>query len=140
MSSLWTPGGEHSVPPSPPPPDRPAPRGPEDVEPSEEEVAQALGEMRTRIAATPVVDIITEHAAALLELAVLHLGLDADAGTSSRHRPNLGEASLAIDAMAGLVEGLGPRLGPHAGHLAAALASLRLAFVRESGDGSGRPG
>ncbi|MGH9023669.1 MAG: hypothetical protein ACRDV9_11320 [Acidimicrobiia bacterium] len=148
MSSLWTPGGEHSVPPtpapSPPPPQRPARRRPdreEGSEPSEEEAAQALGEMRARILATPVAEIVTDHAAALLELAVLHLGLDPDAsqesnrGGSNSGGSNLDEASLAIDAMAALVEGLGARLGPHGGPLASALASLRLAYVRALGTG-----
>lgn len=91
--------------------------------------------MRAELAATPVEDIIANHAVGLWQLAVLHLvpeGGDA---------PNLDAASLAIDALALLVEGLDDRLGRHAEPLRDALAQLRLAFVevqeRGPDDGDG---
>ena len=57
----------------------------------------------------------------LYELAAIHLGA---------MPPRLAEASLAIDAVGCLVEGLGERLGPESPTLVAALANIRLAFVQ----------
>ena len=65
------------------------------------------------------------------QLAVLHLTPEGD------EQPNLPEASLAIDAMAGLVDGLGDRLGQNAEPLRDALAQLRLAFVQVQDRGAG---
>ena len=61
------------------------------------------------------------HVMGLYELAAIHLGADP---------PRLGEASLAIDAVACLVEGLGERLGEEAATLTIALSNIRLAFVQ----------
>lgn len=80
--------------------------------------------MREELARTPVADIIANHAVGLWQLAVLHLSPE------EGEQPNLAEASLAIDAMAGLVESLGDRLGQHAEALRDALAQLRVAFVQ----------
>ncbi len=103
----------------------------------EEEVAEELRRVRAEIAGTPVADIVANHAVGLWQLAVLHLTPDGDAP------PQLAEAGLAIDAMAGIVEGLGDRLGPHAESLRDGLAQLRLAFVqvqsRGSDPGTGSP-
>lgn len=86
--------------------------------------AEELRRTRAELAATPVADIIANHVIGLWQLAVLHLTPeDGDA-------PRLDEASLAVDAMAGLVESLGDRLGPHSEPLREALAQLRLAFVQ----------
>jgi hypothetical protein len=57
----------------------------------------------------------------LYELAAIHLSAD---------EPNLPAASLAIDAVACLVDGLGERLGPDVATLRDALANIRLAFVQ----------
>jgi hypothetical protein len=64
---------------------------------------------------------VANHCFGLFELAALPLSLAP---------PQLSEASLAIDALAALVEGLTGRLGEHEGQLKEALASLRLAFVQ----------
>ncbi|MGO8876820.1 MAG: hypothetical protein ACLQNG_13780 [Acidimicrobiales bacterium] len=140
MSSLWTPDGEHKVPrpedsgtsrsgpsagsggsPPPAPPSRgPAPERAGEAgadQPSEEELRQLARELSE----TPVEDIIANHCYGLFELAALHL---------SQQPVNLVAARLAIDAMGQLVDGLGERLGPHAGTLADGLTQLRLAFVR----------
>jgi hypothetical protein len=149
VSGLWTPYGEHR-----PEPDegRDAPRAgtaAEDdalrdtatAEPADESavaeqadesaVAEQAdeAEMRealVRLAQTPVADIVANHAIGLWQLAVLHLGLGGEAP------PDLAQASLAIDAMGGLVDGLGDRLGEHAVPLRDAVAQLRLAFVQVS--------
>lgn len=135
VSSLWTPSGEHE-----PAPDEPvAPGTSDDAGPPREvddpAMAEELRRVRAELAATPVVDILANHAVGLWQLAVLHL--TPEEGIA----PRLDEAGLAIDAMAALVESLGDRFGPHAEPLRDALAQLRLAFVqvrdRDTGDAPG---
>jgi hypothetical protein len=132
VSTIWTPSGEHVPQPEP---ERPAESSPgaageaeDDLSP--EEFAAALAQARAELAATPVVDIVANHAIGLWQLAVLHLGLDHPGEEPAQ--PNLPEASLAIDTMGALVDGLGERLGDHYKPLADALAQLRLAFVQVS--------
>lgn len=127
MSSLWTPSGEHV-------PDDPAGTGPASSggpvaeegtgELDEAALAEELRRVREELARTPVADIVANHAVGLWQLAVLHLSPE------EGHPPDLAEAGLAIDAMAGLVENLGDRLGQHAEALRDALAQLRVAFVQ----------
>lgn len=121
MSTLWTPGGEHQ------PEDhdregaRPADAG--GAGPDDEAAREQLRQLREQLAATPVADIIANHAIGLWELALLHLSPD------EGMPPDLEEARLAIDGVAALVEGLGDRLDRHQEPLREALAQLRLAFV-----------
>jgi hypothetical protein len=90
------------------------------------EVHEELRRVRAELAGTPVADLVANHAIGLWQLAVLHL-------TPEEGDPvRLDEASLAIDAMAALVEGLGDRLGESAQPLREALAQLRMAFVQMS--------
>lgn len=138
MSTLWTPSGEYvPKPPSPPeepaagPPPGAAGRDQRSPTPSEEDVEEALAEARA-ILAMPVLDHLAGHAMSLFELAALHL--ERNAATGGAEAPDLAEASLAIDAMAALVEGLGERLGRYRKPLSDALAQLRLAYVRASTD------
>ena len=128
MSTIWTPGGEYV--PREEPPERPAPAPAEGREPTPEELQAALAEARA-VLATPVLEHIGGHAMALFELAYLHL--QREAATGGAEKPDLAEASLAIDAMAALVEGLGDRLGPYRQSLEDALNQLRMAFVQMSG-------
>jgi hypothetical protein len=131
VSSLWTPGGEHRV-----PDDRdPAPAEEiDDVEEgfddaTEAELRAELDEARRRLAEVPAAQVVANHAMGLFELAAIHL---------SQVPPQLDEASVAIDAMAALVDSLGDRLGPNAPVLRDALAQIRLAYVQVKGDhGSG---
>ena len=137
MSSIWTPSGEH--------PTDPSERGPRgerggdiagnnDEELSPEQIAEVEAEMfraRAELASVPVADIVANHAVGLWQLAVLHL--TPDPGPDGRPtEPRLGEAGLAIDAFAALVDGLGARLAPNDEALRDALAQLRLAFVQVS--------
>jgi hypothetical protein len=137
VSSIWTPGGEYE--PRKEPDRGTAGGGPaegsgyvdeEGAELDEEQVRQALAQL----ASTPVAAILADHAIRLHELAVLHLGLSAERSES------LGEAALAIDGMAALVDGLGDRLGDASRPLADALAQLRLAFVKVNEERSGGAG
>jgi hypothetical protein len=128
VSSLWTPGGEHRV-----PDDRSAPGGdaaaPDDASPEvEAELRAELDDARRRLAEVPAAQVVANHAMGLFELAAIHL---------SQAPPRLSEASVAIDAMAALVESLGDRLGPNGPVLRDALAQIRLAYVQVKGGAQG---
>jgi hypothetical protein len=84
------------------------------------EAEQAIDEARRRLAEVPVEDVVTNHVMGLYELAAIHL---------SATPPNLPAASLAIDAVGSLVDGLGDRLGADTPTLRDALANIRMAFV-----------
>jgi uncharacterized protein with GYD domain len=85
-----------------------------------EDVQAAMSEARHRLAEVPAEVVVTNHVMGLYELAAIHL---------SSSPPNLVAASLAIDAVGHLVEGLGDRLGADAGTMRDALANIRMAFV-----------
>ena len=93
----------------------------EDTESVVEDAQNALNDARARLAEVPAETVVVNHVMGLYELAAIHLGADP---------PRLGEASLAIDAVGCLVEGLGARLGPEAPTLTVALSNIRLAFVQ----------
>lgn len=153
MSGLWTPGDPQSGagsgtgsgagsgdPVADSGPDAGAPNaGLTDAgQPSEADeaaLAEELRRVRAELASTPVADIVANHAVGLWQLAVLHLTPE------EGELPRLDEAGLAIDAMAGLIEPLGDRLGANAEALRDALAQLRLAYVqvRDSVDPSQTP-
>lgn len=82
-----------------------------------------MAEMAERLMATPAVVVILNHCIAIHELAVLHL---------DQESPNLGEAKVAIDALAAMVERLGTRFGENERPLREALSQLQLAFVEAS--------
>lgn len=127
MSTLWTPSGEY-VPKPEPEPDQPGPQAPPPgAGPSAEEMEAALAEARA-ILEHPVLEHVAGHIMGLFELAALHL--EREAATGGQEKPDLDEASLAIDAMAALVEGLGDRLGRYRPSLEQALSQLRMAYVR----------
>jgi hypothetical protein len=128
VSSLWTPSGEH-VPddetgagdaPGAPPGKSPSTQ----ATPEDAELAEELRRVRAELAATPVADIVANHAVGLWQLAVLHLTPE------EGEIANLAEAALAIDAMAAIVDALGDRLGESAEALRDALAQLRVAYVQ----------
>jgi hypothetical protein len=81
----------------------------------------AIDDARRRVAEVPAEVVVANHVMGLYELAAIHLSAD---------EPNLPAASLAIDAVACLVDGLGDRLGSDAGTLRDALANIQLAFVQ----------
>lgn len=141
MSSLWTPYGEQPVEPEQPGagasggPGAGPPPGPDDL--GEDIDPEQMREMLARLAATPVEMIVAQFAVQLQEIAVLHLGIAGE-------RPeSLGQASLAIDALGTLVEGLAERLAPNDEPLRQVLSQLRLAFVEvtnELAGGAAPPG
>ena len=138
MSGLWTPSGEHQPPDQPPDqsPDRPPGEAP--PEPSAEEVA-ALREVHARLVATPVEDVVANHALGIWQLALVHLGVITPPDENGRPPvPDLVAAGFAIDAMAALVDGLGDRLGVHEPVLRDALTQAQMLFVEVS-DPDGNP-
>ncbi len=84
------------------------------------DAGQAIDEARRRLSEAPAEIVVTNHVMGLYELAAIHL---------SASPPNLPAASLAIDAVGSLVEGLGDRLGEDSPTLRDALANIRMAFV-----------
>src|SRR5205814_6406165 len=112
--------------PGPPPPPAGAAPG-EGREPSPEEIQAALEHARA-VLHTPVLEHIGGHAMAMFELAALHL--EREAATGGEGKPDLAEASLALDAMAALVAGLGEELQAYRGHLETAPNHLRVALVQ----------
>ena len=85
-----------------------------------EELVQQMTEARERLAQVPAATVVANHAIGLYELATIHL---------LRETPRFDEATVAIDAMAALVERLEGRLGPEEPTLRDALAQIRLAYV-----------
>jgi hypothetical protein len=132
MSSLWTPDGERPIQrevPAPEPSIRPtetsaAPLG---AEPSPEDVRAIQDELRAmteELVQVPAFAVVANHCIGFFQLAAAHLNIVP---------PNLGDAQVAIDAMAAVVDGLRGRLGPDEPTLVDALAQIRLAYVQVSG-------
>ncbi len=95
---------------------------PQSVDPNEVEAAQRyLDDARSRLAETSAEVIVTNHVMGLYELAAIHL---------SSQPPDLHSASLAIDAVAALVDTLGERLGEEHQTLRDALANIQMVFVQ----------
>ena len=133
MSTIWTPGGERPV--GRPEPEPPASAGPgagaapgPGEELSDEELHARMEQLREQLAHTPAELVVANHCYGLFELAALHLSLDP---------PQLDQASLAIDALGFMVEGLVGRLGEQEQQIREALAQLRLAFVQIRGGVAG---
>lgn len=99
---------------------------------SDEEKQAALdqiSQMRSELLSTPARDVIGNHIVGFYELASVHLSEAAQAqGTEREGR--LAEASLCLDAMGAVVNGLGDRLEAHAEPLQAALAQMQMAFAQ----------
>lgn len=133
--TLWTPGGEHEPRPEPSA-DGPGGPSPEDLSPEDRarlEAMQAeMAEVREQLLAAPASVVVANHAMGIYELAAIHLTADV---------PQLAEASLAIDALGALIEGLAGRLGEAEPTLTEALGQLRQAYleVRSRTEGSGSP-
>jgi len=91
-----------------------------DVADQAAQIEAAMAEARARLADVPAEVVVTNHVMGLYELAAIHL---------SSATPDLVSASLAIDAMGMLVDGLGARLGDDAPTMKDALANIKMAFV-----------
>jgi len=80
-----------------------------------------MAEVQRQLLEVPAAVVVANHCIGIFQLAALHL---------NQPEPKLEEAQLAIDALAAVVEGLGPRLGEHEEPLRDALAQIRLAYVQ----------
>ena len=141
MSSLWTPGGEHPVEPKTSehqPSEEPQSASIPDLEslsPEERSQAEALASemaaVREQLASTPAALVVANHLMGLYELAAIHL---------SQQPANMGEASIAIDALGAVVEALPDRLGEAEATLRDALHQIRLAYVQVGQQADDEPG
>jgi hypothetical protein len=91
-----------------------------DVDDQAAAVEAAMAEARARLADVPAEVVVVNHVMGLYELGAIHLSSDT---------PDLVSASLAIDAMAAIVDGLGDRLGDDANTMRDALGNIRMAYV-----------
>jgi hypothetical protein len=134
VSTLWTPSGERG----------PSDQGPGDDSSGNEAAAsaeevEALRAVHAKLVATPVEDVVANHALGIWQLALVHLGVITPPDAEGRPpAPNLAAAAFAIDALAALVEGLGERLGEHETVLRDALTQAQMLFVEVS-DGRTEP-
>ncbi len=127
MSTFWTPSGERPIPRDDPAPAAPAPSGasaerhdPELDGEMDEEMRAELMAMQEQMLRTPAAIVVANHCIGLVELAALHLGQDP---------PNLADAQVAIDALAGMIEAVGARMGENGPPLRQALNQMRMAFI-----------
>lgn len=144
--SLWTPSGEHPVDRTPsqpagsPPPDPTGPRPPddepalEDLPPEQraqvEEMARQMEAAQARMLSMPSGLVIGQQSMQFYELAAMYL---------SQEPPRLDDARIAIDALAGVVDKLGTRLGEAEQPVRQALHQLQLAFVQVARDAGAEP-
>lgn len=114
--TLWTPGGEHEPAPAAPPTEALT-----DDERAQLEAMQAeMAEVRQQLLEAPAAVVVANHAMGIYELAAIHL---------TAEQPKLPEASVAIDALAALLDGLSGRLGESEPTLREALSQLRAAYL-----------
>lgn len=86
----------------------------------DEELEAELRAMQEQMVRTPAAIVVANHCIGLVELAALHLG---------QNPPNLGDAQIAIDALAGILDALGSRMGENGPPLRQALNQMRMAYV-----------
>jgi hypothetical protein len=120
MATLWTPDGDRPI--------------SDDERAQAEALAKEMAEVREQLARTPASVVVANHVMGFYELAAIHL---------SQQPPNFAEATVAIDAMRGVLDRLPGRLGENEQTLRDALSQLQLAFVQlqtreAAGDESGR--
>ena len=131
MSTFWTPSGERPIPrdePAAAPPPQTGPPGGADADMDEEELQAELRAMQEQMLRTPAAIVVANHCIGLIELAALHLG---------QSPPHLADAQVAIDALAGILDAVGPRLGDNGPALQQALTQMRMAFVEAKNSGGG---
>jgi hypothetical protein len=90
------------------------------------------------LADVPATEVISRAVVMLMSAAAEKLGLASSDPDTSEHR-DLDEARRLISALAGLLDGSGQYLGPHAAPMRDGLRSLQLAF-RESSAAPDEPG
>ena len=92
---------------------------PEDREKAEA-MAREMAAVQEQLASAPASVVVANHLMGFYELAAIHL---------SQPPPHLSEASVAIDALAAVVDTLPGRLGEAEATMRDALHQIRLAYV-----------
>jgi len=95
-----------------------------DLSPEERAQLEAMmvemAEVQAQLASAPAAQVILNHMRGFYDLAGIHL---------SQSPPNFDEASLAIDAMAAVLDALEPRFGDDGPMMRQALTQLQTAFI-----------
>jgi hypothetical protein len=86
----------------------------------DEEMMAEFMAMQQQMLRTPAAIVVANHCIGLVELAALHLG---------QNPPNLADAQVAIDALAGMIEAVGSRMGENGPPLRQALNQMRMAYI-----------
>ncbi len=125
MSTFWTPSGERPIPRDEPGAEPQQQGGPPVDQPVDEnemddELQAELAAMQQQMLRTPAAIVVANHCIGLVELAALHLG---------QSPPNLADAQVAIDALAGMIDAVGPRMGENGAPLRQALNQMRMAYI-----------
>jgi len=102
---------------------------PEERAQAEAMIAQ-MADVQRQILSAPAAQFVTNHVVGFYELAAIHLG---------QPQPDLEEARLAIDAMAAVLDAVGPRLGDDLAPLRQGLDQLQMAFVELKTRGDAPP-
>jgi hypothetical protein len=138
VSSIWTPSGEYRPDDAPPgdpaspPPGGTSPVAGADPEgaPITDEELEGLRRVHEQLRATPAIDVVANHVVQLFQLALVYLGAGAaPADADAAPMADLVQASIVIDTMAAILDGLGPRLVEHEQTLRDALTQLQLLWV-----------
>jgi hypothetical protein len=93
-------------------------------------MAAELAAMQEQVQRTPGKVLVSNHCMGFFEIAALYLSIDP---------PRLADARLAIDAFAGVIDALGPRLDEAEKPMNDALAQLRLGYLEAGGTAGGEP-
>jgi hypothetical protein len=80
-----------------------------------------MAEAQARLAEAPAAEVVVNHLGGMYELARIHLSQDP---------PRFDDASIAIDALTGVLDAVEPRLGPNGPALRDAVGQLQMAFVQ----------
>lgn len=113
--TLWTPDGDHPVP--------PAHDLTDEQQDQAREMAHEMSEARQQLLEAEVATVLANHALGIYELAALHI---------TSENPDMVEARLAVDALGVLVEGLEGRLGDGEPTLVDALNNIKIGYVQRA--------
>ncbi len=118
--TLWTPDGDHPVPPAD---DAGGAELTDEQQEQARQMAHEMSEARQQLLEAEVATVLANHALGIYELAALHI---------TSENPDMVEARLAVDALGVLVEGLEGRLGDGEPTLIDALNNIKIGYVQRA--------
>lgn len=122
--TLWTPDGDHPIPPSSNDlSGAPADELTDEQQEQARQMAHEMSEARQQLLEAEVATVLANHALGIYELAALHI---------TAENPDMVEARLAVDALGVLVEGLEGRLGDGEPTLVDALNNIKIGYVQRA--------